>query len=103
MPRELKDIFCQVLLFSQRMQGTSNAPTELAIPGAKAKGQTVLRRSTVKASPDVSPVTRTAISLEYASLRHSQHCPLGIYVIPSAETLLVWDAVFFVHQGTFGN
>jgi hypothetical protein len=46
-----------------------------------------------------SPVTRTAISLEYASLRHSGHCPLGLYVVPSVENLLVWDGVLFVHQG----
>lgn len=43
--------------------------------------------------------TRTAISLEYASLRHPGHCPLGMYLTPSRENLLVWDAVFFVHQG----
>jgi hypothetical protein len=48
---------------------------------------------------NVSPVTRTAVSLEYASLRHSQHCPLGMYVVPSPENLLMWDAIFFVHQG----
>jgi hypothetical protein len=80
------------------MQGTLIvSPAELANSGAK--GQTTSRRSIVKPPPDISSVTRTAISLEYASLRHSQHCPLGIYVVPSAETLLVWDAVFFVHQG----
>lgn len=67
---------------------------ELANSGAK-----VQEISTVKVSSDVSPVTRTAVSLEYASLRHSLHCPLGIYVVPSAESLLVWHAVFFVHQG----
>ncbi|KAF8231902.1 UBC-like protein [Tricholoma matsutake] len=50
-----------------------------------------------------NPVTRTAVSLEYASLRHSQHCPLGIYVVPSAESLLVWGAVFFVHQGYYAD
>lgn len=43
--------------------------------------------------------TRTAISLEYASLRYPGHCPLGMYLTPSRENLLVWDAVFFVHQG----
>lgn len=46
-----------------------------------------------------SALTRTAISLEYASLRHAGHCPLGMYVTPSTENLLIWDAVFFVHQG----
>ena len=44
-------------------------------------------------------ITRTTVSLEYASLRHTGHCPLGMYVIPSPADLLVWDAVFFVHQG----
>jgi hypothetical protein len=83
------------------MQGTWNSsPAELA--KLEGKGQASHRSHVRVASSDVttsSPVTRTAISLEYASLRHSQHCPLGIYVVPSAETLLVWDAVFFVHQG----
>ncbi|KAI9001423.1 UBC-like protein [Trametes punicea] len=46
-------------------------------------------------------ITRTAVSLEYASLRHSGHCPLGMYVTPSPDDLLVWDAVFFVHQGYY--
>lgn len=50
--------------------------------------------------PDsISPVARTAVSLEYASLRHGQHCPLGMYVVPSPQNLLVWDAVLFIHQG----
>ena len=44
-------------------------------------------------------LTRTAVSLEYASLRHTGHCPLGMYVTPSPDNLMVWDAVFFVHQG----
>lgn len=74
------------------------SPVASESPNFEAKGH----RLTVKV-PDVSPVTRTAISLEYASLRHIQHCPLGIYVTPSAETLLVWDAVFFVHQGISGQ
>jgi hypothetical protein len=55
--------------------------------------------ATAVSDATISPITRTAVSLEYASLRHSGHCPLGIYVVPSAENLLVWDGVFFVHQG----
>jgi len=52
--------------------------------------------------PDtISPVTHTAVSLEYASLRHKEHCPLGMYIVPSAETLMIWDAVLFVHQGYY--
>jgi len=74
---------------------------QLNWPNLKAKDR---RPYIAHMSLDVtSPVTRTAISLEYASLRHSQHCPLGIYVIPSAETLRVWHAVFFVHQGYYAD
>lgn len=51
------------------------------------------------AESNVSSLTRTAISLEYASLMHTGHCPLGMYVTPTPNNLLVWDAVFFVHQG----
>ncbi|CAA7259741.1 unnamed protein product [Cyclocybe aegerita] len=50
-----------------------------------------------------SVLARTAVSLEYASLRHAGHCPLGIYVVPSSSNLLVWDAVFFVHQGYYAD
>ncbi|CDO71347.1 hypothetical protein BN946_scf184908.g105 [Trametes cinnabarina] len=56
--------------------------------------------SNVEASTSTA-VTRTAVSLEYASLRHSGHCPLGMYVTPSPDNLLLWDAVFFVHQGYY--
>ncbi|KDR83764.1 hypothetical protein GALMADRAFT_236124 [Galerina marginata CBS 339.88] len=48
-------------------------------------------------------LTRTAVSLEYASLRNSGHCPLGIYIVPSSRNLLVWDGVFFVHQGYYAD
>ena len=48
-----------------------------------------------------NPVARTAVSLEYASLRHYNHCPLGMYVVPSAEDVLVWDSVVFIHRGLF--
>ncbi|KAL1658586.1 UBC-like protein [Schizophyllum commune] len=51
----------------------------------------------------VSPATKTAVALEYASLRHASHCPLGVYVVPSIESLLVWDAVLFVHQGYYSD
>ncbi|KAJ7744455.1 UBC-like protein [Mycena maculata] len=55
-------------------------------------------------APDViDPVARTQISLEYASLQYKDHCPLGMYVVPSPETLMVWDAVFFVHQGYYAD
>lgn len=48
---------------------------------------------------ELGPVTRAAVSLEYAGLRNKDHCPLGMYVVPSNDNLLLWDCVFFVHQG----
>ncbi|KAF8138306.1 ubiquitin-conjugating enzyme/RWD-like protein [Boletus edulis] len=45
-------------------------------------------------------VDQTAVASEssirpYASLRHGKHCPTGIYVTPSTESVLIWDAVLF--------
>ncbi|KAI0663286.1 UBC-like protein [Cubamyces menziesii] len=58
--------------------------------------------STSNAEPSSNnALTRTAVSLEYASLRHTGHCPLGMYITPSPDNLMVWDAVFFVHQGYY--
>ncbi|KAH8830782.1 UBC-like protein [Flagelloscypha sp. PMI_526] len=51
----------------------------------------------------ISPVTRTAIALEYASLRNQKHCPLGMYVLPLKENILEWDCILFVHQGYYAN
>ena len=34
-----------------------------------------------------------------ASIRHPSHCPLGMYVVPSTTSLLIWDGVLFVHRG----
>ncbi|EIW76152.1 UBC-like protein [Coniophora puteana RWD-64-598 SS2] len=51
----------------------------------------------------INPVTQAAVSLEYASLRHSRHCPQGMYVTPSADSPLVWEVVFFVHQGYYSD
>lgn len=48
-----------------------------------------------------SYLAQTEIAMEYAALRHRDHCPLGMYVLPSAESLLIWEAVLFVHQGAF--
>ncbi|EDR10197.1 uncharacterized protein LACBIDRAFT_318352 [Laccaria bicolor S238N-H82] len=54
-------------------------------------------------NPPESVIARTAISLEYASLRHAGHCPMGMYVVPSTASLFLWDAVFFVHQGYYAD
>ncbi|KAI0254736.1 UBC-like protein [Lactifluus subvellereus] len=52
-------------------------------------------------APSVNHLSRAAISLEYTSLRYQSHCPLGMYVIPSADDPSVWDAVLFIHQGYY--
>ncbi|KAF8351478.1 ubiquitin-conjugating enzyme/RWD-like protein [Amanita rubescens] len=44
-------------------------------------------------------VTQATVALEYASLRNKGHCPLGMYIVPAAQSLLCWDSVFFVHRG----
>ncbi|KAI0353511.1 UBC-like protein [Trametes cingulata] len=59
--------------------------------------------NTFTAESSSPALTRTAISLEYASLRHTGHCPLGMYITPSPDNLMVWDAVFFVHQGYYAD
>ena len=66
---------------------------------APTRESTTLGSFTGEMQGTPSALTRTAVSLEYAALCHLGHCPLGMYVTPSAENLLVWDAVFFVHQG----
>ncbi|KAJ7667984.1 UBC-like protein [Mycena polygramma] len=61
------------------------------------------KKATPIAPDAIDPVTRTTISLEYASLHHRDHCPLGMYVVPSPETLMVWDGCLFVHQGYYAD
>ncbi|PCH41532.1 UBC-like protein [Wolfiporia cocos MD-104 SS10] len=48
-------------------------------------------------------VARAAVAAEYASIPFRGHCPLGMYMTPSPMDLLVWDAVFFVHQGYYAD
>ena len=44
-------------------------------------------------------IALTEVAMEYAALKNEDHCPKGLYVIPSPESALLWDAVLFVHQG----
>ncbi|KAG8985767.1 hypothetical protein FRB94_004209 [Tulasnella sp. JGI-2019a] len=44
-----------------------------------------------------------SISEEYAALRHTSHCPTGMYVIPSVDSLLLWTGVLFVHKGLYAS
>ncbi|KAJ4489918.1 UBC-like protein [Lentinula aciculospora] len=60
-------------------------------------------KSVSQPSETATPAARATISLEYASLRNRSHCPLGLYVVPAAETILVWDAVLFIHQGYYAD
>ncbi|KAG1806831.1 UBC-like protein [Suillus plorans] len=48
-----------------------------------------------------SPATRATLNFQYASLRNINHCPTGMYITPSVESTLVWDAVLFVHKGYY--
>jgi hypothetical protein len=98
-------IFSGILEFGlYRMLGTLvSSPTIDLGGGSKSR---VARRPSQPAPPlqdtPLGPITRTAVSLEYAGLRNRDHCPLGMYVVPSSDNLLIWDCVFFVHQGTSG-
>ncbi|KAI0638041.1 UBC-like protein [Trametes polyzona] len=65
------------------------------------KTRTLSTANLFNPEPSTPALTRTAVSLEYAALRHTGHCPLGMYVTPSPDNLMVWDAVFFVHQGYY--
>ncbi|THV08569.1 UBC-like protein [Dendrothele bispora CBS 962.96] len=85
-------------MFSPLGPATSKPRTTKSLFGPKTTQQPT-HSKTLSQDSVVSQKTRAAISFEYASLRHKSHCPLGIYVVPSAETLLIWDAVLFIHQG----
>ncbi|KAI0080882.1 UBC-like protein [Panus rudis PR-1116 ss-1] len=93
------------------LSGLVTSPTiDLSTPrkttSKPATRQPSARSNTGATAPDAqvaSALTRTAVSLEYASLRYPNHCPTGMYVVPSPESILIWDAVFFVHQGYYAD
>ncbi|CEG70547.1 hypothetical protein RMATCC62417_06422 [Rhizopus microsporus] len=45
--------------------------------------------------------SRYEIMTEFINLRNPNHCPLGVYVMPSAEDLYVWHGVLFIHKGYY--
>jgi len=54
-------------------------------------------------STDSPSIAKLTIAMEYANLRSvRQHCPLGIYTVPS-ESIFDWDGVLFVHQGYYAD
>ncbi|KAG2369822.1 UBC-like protein [Suillus spraguei] len=71
------------------------------------KGRSVstkIAQATDSAYPEgstISPATRATLNFQYASLRNINHCPAGLYITPSVENILVWDAVLFVHKGYY--
>ncbi|KAI0693114.1 ubiquitin-conjugating enzyme/RWD-like protein [Cytidiella melzeri] len=82
---------------SNHVKARSRGP----LPLPSLSGSTTRANATVPAEVNVSPLTRATISQEYAALMHTGYCPLGMYVTPTLNNLLVWDAVFFVHQGYY--
>jgi len=70
-------------------------------PPPRRKSSPKPRPSTQAQPPAVNPLSRVAISLEYASLRYQSHCPLGMYVVPLVGVPSIWDAVLFIHQGYY--
>jgi len=86
------------------LAGLVNSPT-LDLVGARSKTSSKPAPTTDLDTnqSSISPVAHAAISIEYASLRHDRHCPTGIYVAPSTESMLIWDAVLFVHKGHYAG
>ncbi|KAG0741736.1 hypothetical protein G6F57_005927 [Rhizopus arrhizus] len=46
---------------------------------------------------------RYDLMTEFINLKNPNHCPLGVYVMPSSENLYVWYGVIFVHQGYYSS
>ncbi|CAO3638947.1 unnamed protein product [Mucor fragilis] len=40
---------------------------------------------------------------EFINLKNPNHCPLGLYIMPSSENFNVWYGVIFVHQGYYSS
>ncbi|KIJ56784.1 hypothetical protein M422DRAFT_197967 [Sphaerobolus stellatus SS14] len=58
---------------------------------------------TVTKGIDSSSTVALTIAMEYANISSTrQHCPSGIYIIPS-ESIYHWDGVLFVHQGYYAD
>ncbi|KAI8887501.1 UBC-like protein [Backusella circina FSU 941] len=41
------------------------------------------------------------IMTEFINLRNPNHCPMGVYVTPSAESTYLWYGVVFIHKGFY--
>ncbi|KAH7887760.1 UBC-like protein [Phlebopus sp. FC_14] len=80
--------------------GVREARLNVTVP---SKTISAAHSSTLVSQGSIHPVTRATISTEYISLRYDKHCPTGLYITPSMESLLVWDAVLFVHKGYYAG
>ncbi|KAF5393829.1 hypothetical protein D9757_000034 [Collybiopsis confluens] len=83
--------------------GTKCLPVNDMFNPLGPKSSKPAHRSSQPTEPAASPAARAAVALEFASLRSRLHCPLGLYVVPSTETLMIWDAVLFIHQGYYAD
>ncbi|KAG8879891.1 hypothetical protein FRB97_001309 [Tulasnella sp. 331] len=73
-----------------RTERLASAPSVVLGTGGSTKRETSLN-------------TMLAITEEYAALRQTSHCPTGMYVVPSADSLLLWTGVLFVHKGYYAS
>ncbi|KAI9205704.1 ubiquitin-conjugating enzyme/RWD-like protein [Polychytrium aggregatum] len=39
--------------------------------------------------------------IEYKNLREPEHCPTGVYVMPSIDNIYEWYGVIFIHRGYY--
>jgi hypothetical protein len=97
---ELTVITAMFGALTSSFSGSSSGSGLLSASTSDNPPKKTLRKSSSQAGPtSLNTLSRVAISLEYASVRHQSHCPLGMYVIPFADDPFIWDAVLFIHQG----
>ncbi|KAB5592381.1 Ubiquitin-conjugating enzyme domain containing protein [Ceratobasidium theobromae] len=41
------------------------------------------------------------LAVEYAALHNKSHCPQGVYVVPSGQSMRLWNGTIFIHQGYY--
>ncbi|KLO16490.1 UBC-like protein [Schizopora paradoxa] len=59
--------------------------------------------TSVSTAPEPSFLAQAELSMEYASLQNKDHLPLGMVVLPSPKSMLLWEGVLFVHQGYYAD
>ncbi|GAA6024993.1 hypothetical protein JCM10207_002106 [Rhodosporidiobolus poonsookiae] len=51
----------------------------------------------------LAQTARQEVLLEYSNLGLADHCPLGVYVVPSDESVFLWHCTLFVHRGYYAS